>query len=261
MTEILSAVSPSVFSWSMLSRRSSAAYLLPRPEKGAWWPTPCRTHPVRVAAVVLKLTDLVSISRNATTKRATWKIIRAFGKRDFTHQHDFSEKQSRVNVMHQSFVTGVTPDNLHVTHDISSTTATFSRLVALRLFQCCQPCVFPANMGLFFSELAFFLVTCGLLIFGLVLFKNCLFLRLFFANFLVNGLLFWNCCVTFAVLISWKSIVYCLARSSATGAAFKYSLAFGVQMPWTCSRTMGWTKTAHWFMQSIRQMLWCWNLV
>jgi len=66
----LSAVSPSVFSWSMLGRRSSAAFLLPRPEKGVWWPTPCRTHPV--AAVALKLTDLVSISRNAATGRATW---------------------------------------------------------------------------------------------------------------------------------------------------------------------------------------------
>jgi len=57
-----------------------------------------------------------------------------------------------------------------------------------------------------------------IIIFGLVLFKNCLFLGLFFANFLISGLLFWNCCVTFAVLISCKSIVYCLA-SSNTGAA------------------------------------------
>ena len=75
MTEILSAVSPSVFSWSMLGRRSSAAFLLLRPEKGVWWPTSCRTHPVRVAAVALKLTDLVSISRNAATGRATWRHL------------------------------------------------------------------------------------------------------------------------------------------------------------------------------------------
>ena len=34
MTEILSAVSLSVFSWSMLGRQSSAAFLLPCPEKG-----------------------------------------------------------------------------------------------------------------------------------------------------------------------------------------------------------------------------------
>jgi len=73
MTEILS--SPSVFSWSMLGRRSSAAFLLPRPEKGVWWPTPCRAHPVRVAGVALKLTDLVSISRNAATGRATWRHL------------------------------------------------------------------------------------------------------------------------------------------------------------------------------------------
>jgi len=71
MTEILPAVSPSVFSWSMLGRRSSAAFLLPRLEKGVWWPTPCRTHPVRVVAVALELTDLVTISRNAATGRAT----------------------------------------------------------------------------------------------------------------------------------------------------------------------------------------------
>ena len=75
MTEILSAVSPSVFSWSMLGRRSLAAFLLPRPEKGVWWPAPCRIHPVRVAAVALKLTDLVSISRNAATVRATWSHL------------------------------------------------------------------------------------------------------------------------------------------------------------------------------------------
>ena len=74
MTEILYAVSPSVFSWIMLGRRSSAAFLLPRPEKGVWWPTPCRTHPVRVAAVALKLTGLVNISRNAATGRATCSL-------------------------------------------------------------------------------------------------------------------------------------------------------------------------------------------
>jgi len=75
MTQILSAVSPSVFSWSMLGRRSSAAFLLPRGEKSVWWPTPCRTHPVRVAAVALKLTDFVSISWNAATGRATWRHL------------------------------------------------------------------------------------------------------------------------------------------------------------------------------------------
>jgi len=75
MTEILSAVSPSVFSWTLLGRRSSAAFLLPRPENGVWWPTPCRRQAVRVAAVALKLTDLVSISRNAATGRATWRHL------------------------------------------------------------------------------------------------------------------------------------------------------------------------------------------
>jgi len=75
MTEILSGVSPSVFIWSMLDRRSSAAFLLPRPEKGVWWPNPCRTHQVRVAAVALKLTNLVSISRNAATGRVTWRHL------------------------------------------------------------------------------------------------------------------------------------------------------------------------------------------
>ena len=39
MTEILFAVSPSVFSCSMLGRVSSAAFLLPRPEKGVLRPT------------------------------------------------------------------------------------------------------------------------------------------------------------------------------------------------------------------------------
>jgi len=71
MTEILSAVSLSVFSWSLLGHRSLPAFLLQWPEKGVWWHTPCRTHPVRVSAVAVKLTDLISISRNA----ATWRHL------------------------------------------------------------------------------------------------------------------------------------------------------------------------------------------
>jgi len=54
--------------------------------------------------------------------------MKAFWKRDFTRHHDFSEKQSRVNFTRQNFLPGVTPENLLDTHDISSTTATFSSL-------------------------------------------------------------------------------------------------------------------------------------
>ena len=76
MTETLFAVSPSVFSWSMLGRgSSSAAFLLPRPEKGVVWPTPRWTHPARVAVVALMVTDLVSLSRNAATGRSTWRHL------------------------------------------------------------------------------------------------------------------------------------------------------------------------------------------
>ena len=42
-----------------------AAFLLPRPEKAVLWPTPCRSHLVRVAVVALMLTGLVEISSNA----------------------------------------------------------------------------------------------------------------------------------------------------------------------------------------------------
>ena len=70
MTEILLSVSPLVFSWIMLGRGSSSvAFLLPCPEKGVVWPIPPWTHPTRVAVVVLMVTDLVSISRNAATGR------------------------------------------------------------------------------------------------------------------------------------------------------------------------------------------------
>jgi len=51
-----------------------------------------------------------------------------------------------------------------------------------RCHQCCQPCVFPANLGLFFCGVAFFFKTCGLLLFGLVLIEICCFLGLFFAD-------------------------------------------------------------------------------
>ena len=76
MTLILLAVSSSLFSWNMLGRGSSlAAFLLPRPEKGLFWPSPRWTHPARVAVVALETTDLVSISTNAATRRATWRHL------------------------------------------------------------------------------------------------------------------------------------------------------------------------------------------
>ena len=76
MTEILFSVSPSVFSWSMLGRgSSSAAFLLPSREKGVMCPIPRWTQPARVAVVAVVMTDLVSISRNSATGRATWRHI------------------------------------------------------------------------------------------------------------------------------------------------------------------------------------------
>ena len=62
----------------------------------------------------------------------------------------------------------------------------------MRLSQCCQPCGFPANSGLCFCGVAFFLRTCGLLVFGLVLIEICLFFGLVFRRFFFCGLLFWN---------------------------------------------------------------------
>jgi len=76
LTEILLSVSPSVFSWIMLGRgSSSAAFLLPRPEKGVVWPITRWTHLAQVAVVALMVTYLVSISRNVTTGRATWRHL------------------------------------------------------------------------------------------------------------------------------------------------------------------------------------------
>jgi len=76
MMGTLFSVSPSVFSWSMLGRGlSSAAFQLPRPEKGVAWLIPRWTHPARVAVVALLMTDLVSISGNAATGRATWRHL------------------------------------------------------------------------------------------------------------------------------------------------------------------------------------------
>jgi len=56
-------------------------------------------------------------------------VIGAFGKADFMcHYYVFSEKQSCVNIMRQSFVMCVKPQNLVVTHDILLTTATVASL-------------------------------------------------------------------------------------------------------------------------------------
>jgi len=67
MTEIVSAVSSSVFNWSMLGRGSSAAFLLPCPEKATLWPTPCRTRPAWVAVIALVLASSVDISSQCRT--------------------------------------------------------------------------------------------------------------------------------------------------------------------------------------------------
>jgi len=67
----------------------------------------------------------------------------------------------------------------------------------VRLVQCCQPCGFPANLGLLFVDLRF-LKICGFLDFGLVLIKSCSFFGLVFCKFLFCGLHFfqilWHYC-------------------------------------------------------------------
>jgi len=55
-------------------------------------------------------------------------IHKSIWKRDITCHYGFSEKQSRVDVTHQSFGTRFTPEHLLFTHDIYSTSATFSSL-------------------------------------------------------------------------------------------------------------------------------------
>jgi len=55
----------------------------------------------------------------------------------------------------------------------------FSESLVKQSLQCCQPCGFPANLGLYFCGVAGFLKTCGLLAFGLVLVE----IFLFFAGF------------------------------------------------------------------------------
>jgi len=53
------------------------------------------------------------------------------------------------------------------------------------LQQCCQPCGFLANLGLFFCEVAVFLKTCGLLVLiGICLFFIDLFLWIAFFQIL-----------------------------------------------------------------------------
>ena len=100
MTEILLSVSPSVFSWSMLGRgSSSAAFLLPGPEKGVVCPIPRWTHPARVAVVAPMVTYLVSISRNAATGRATWRHLSSWD------QHCCSTEASIVGKYFFVFIT------------------------------------------------------------------------------------------------------------------------------------------------------------
>jgi len=74
MTEILFAVSPSVFRQSILCRlSSSAAFLLPHREKGVLWPIPNRTYLERAAVVARVVTGLVDICSECGTGRATWR--------------------------------------------------------------------------------------------------------------------------------------------------------------------------------------------
>jgi len=55
--------------------------------------------------------------------------------------------------------------------------------------QCCQPCGFPANLGLLFCGIAGFLKACGLLVLGLILIEIRLFFGVVFRRFLFCGLL------------------------------------------------------------------------
>ena len=62
----------------------------------------------------------------------------------------------------------------------------------MHLDQCCLPCGFPANLGLCFRGFAVFFKTSGLVAFGLVSIKICLFFGLIFCRFLFCGLFFSN---------------------------------------------------------------------
>ena len=61
--------------------------------------------------------------------------------------------------------------------------------------------VCPGIWACFFVELRFFLKTCGLLVFGLVLIENCCFFGLVFADFCFADCFFFKCDGTFAVSI------------------------------------------------------------
>jgi len=64
-----------VFSWSMLGRESSEAFLLPRPEKGVSWLISRWTHSARWAVVALVVRGLVDICRKFRTGSVTWKHL------------------------------------------------------------------------------------------------------------------------------------------------------------------------------------------
>jgi len=85
----------------------------------------------------------------------------------------------------------------------------WERLQKLRIIaqQCCQPCDFPTNLGLFFCGVAGFLKTCGLLVFGLVLTEICLFFRVFFADFCFSDCFFFNFYGNFLFQFAPKSIL------------------------------------------------------
>jgi len=104
ITVILLAVSPSVFSWSKLGHGSSlAAFLLPRPEKGAFLPNSLWTPPARVAVVGLEATDLVSIWMNAATGRATWRYLSCSPRCDL---QDVIVQQNRLSCGSHSLFSG-----------------------------------------------------------------------------------------------------------------------------------------------------------
>jgi len=89
--------------------------------------------------------------------------------------------------------------------------------LGVHLKQCCQPCGFPANLGLFFVELWFFLKTWGLLVFGLVLIEICL----FYADFCFADCFFFKCYGTFAVsMYSWRHIGRDFVKICPFGACF-----------------------------------------
>ena len=133
--------------------------------------------------------------------------------------------------------------------------------------QCCQPCGFPINLGLFFWGVACFLKASGLLVFGLVVIEIFLFFGLVFCRFLFCGLFFFQIlwhfsCFTLLLKTYWTCfyenlLILGLFSQICLPAFYLIFLLIFCFVEFSCQRMLGFFRLNYVFLTCFSNSLAC----